>query len=192
MIYTFLLHATKGPFIVIHWSFRLLSLFSAFSSPTKIVLSTYRCAPTIECTKQNPNLNTIIAVTTIVTNYNRSNHISSSRLIFFIICLLIRLWSILFFHSLLAIVTQIIYKRMNERNQRKTNTQLGIAWMSFVFSFRSCLVGRTFSSASLVQSNHLMYLILSWWIDFVVSISLMMACICTEFFIGHKLYEIAD
>lgn len=100
--------------------------------------------------KPNPNLNTIMAVTTIVTNYNRSNHISGSRLIFFIICLLIRLWSIFFSLYLLAIVTHAhtIYRRMNERNEEKQI--LSLASRECHFLFRSWFDGRTFLSPLII------------------------------------------
>lgn len=177
-----ILHATKSPFSVIHWSLSIRYVF-----PMNRCRVVEWCAPAMECTKQNPNLFTF-EVTTIITNYNRSNHISSSQLIFFIICLLIHLWSIVFpFRSLASQSIRIISEKEGERdrNKNQTNTQLGFAWMSFVF-FRSYL-GLAFLSVS-SYFNHLIFdvQLMDRFCGFYHPKSV---CICNGFFIGRELYK---
>lgn len=137
----------------------------------------------------NMSLNTI-RVTTIITNYNRFNHISE--------------WPINLFHHLslnsfveyfsflysLPLI-QIIFERDERRKkkQQQTNTQLGIAWMSFVFCF-------SFLSWVSFSFGVLSYFSIIWCIWYLVDgsvlwflSSFMVRCVCTEFFIGHELYK---
>lgn len=94
----------KSPFIEIHWSLSIQTVLDSclLFLLQRVVVSTLRMMRSnnkMHKTKSKFK-HLFYTATTIITNYNRFNHISSSRLIFFIICLLFHIGGVFFLLSI--------------------------------------------------------------------------------------------